>query len=415
LGGLEKGEAVNKAKSQSGLRGFARPRCELFPATRFRLSPAALLKKRCLPARLLVQVASLSGGFSMSVLRVFGRKKLQRAQALAWEQAQETAQVMASAQRNGWDEQSTIQTGNGWDGVHMAPKTSTTRHTRPLEVQSEWIGTRRYLANLPYALPKDAPEADRLNFQHYYFRRLFKGLYQAPLEKPLVYTILDTGCGTGRWACEMAQDFLHAQVVGLDIELPRAGTLIKPPNLTFAPGNVLERLPFADQSFDFVHQRLLAAAIPTTQWPAVISELARVTRPGGWIELIEAGDAYLNIGPALSQFLHWSRIIHNARGIDTSRVAYLDDLLLGAGLSRVEKCVLRVPLGLWGGRQGSSLAQNMLASFEGMRGLCCRNVPLHPEQFDATLAILPDEWNALRTEFAIFSVYGQKTTISQSQ
>jgi len=342
----------------------------------------------------------------MPALRVFGKNKLHRAQAQECEQVQQAERVQAGEGRNGWEGQSITQTGNGWEGQSMTRTTQTTRLTRPLEVESEWIGTRRYLANLPYALPKDAPEADRLNFQHYYFRRLFKGLYLAPLEKQRLCSALDVGCGTGRWACEMALDFPRAQVVGLDIELPRSGTLVMPSNLTFTPGNVLTRLPFADNSFDFVHQRLLVAAIPTMQWPVVVAELARVTCLGGWIELIEAGDTYLNVGPALSQFLHWGRALSGARGIDPGRVAYLDELLLGAGLTGVEKRVLRVPVGSWGGRMGHTLAQNILAAFEGMRGIYCQNVPLHPEQFDATLAILSDEWNAYRTEFAVFTAYG---------
>jgi SAM-dependent methyltransferase len=298
-------------------------------------------------------------------------------------------------------------TGIGWQGHCTTRTTQTTRLGEPLEVESTWIGTRRYLANLPYTLPKDAPEADRLNFQHYYFRRLFKGLYLAPLERRRLNSVLDVGCGTGRWAYEMALDFPLAQTVGLDIEPPRLGALAMPLNLSFVPGNVLEHLPFADRSFDFVHQRLLVAAIPTIQWPVVVAELTRVTRPGGWIELIEAGDAYLNVGPALSQFLQWGRAISGARGIDATRVAYLDDLLLGTGLQKVEKRVLRVPLGSWGGRMGSTLAQNTLAAFAGMRGLYCQHVLLRPEQFDATLAVLADEWNAYRTEFAIFAAYGQ--------
>ncbi|HEX7735237.1 MAG TPA: class I SAM-dependent methyltransferase [Ktedonobacteraceae bacterium] len=348
----------------------------------------------------------------MPVLRVFGRKKVQRAQAekeLQARRAERTQEVLVNENGSGREGQSTAQAGNGWEGLNMTQTTRAARatYTRPLEVESEWIGTRRYFSNLPYTLPKDAPEADRLNFQHYYLRRLFKGLYLAPLEKRFLRAVLDVGCGTGRWACEMALDFPHTQVVGLDIELPRPGALIKPPNLAFTEGNVLARLPFKDHSFNYVYQRMLAAAIPTIQWPAVVAELTRVTCPGGWIELIEAGDNYLNIGPALTQFLHWSRAINGERGIDTGRVAYLDDLLMGASLSRVEKRVLRVPVGTWGGRMGSTLAQNILAAFEGMRGIYCQKVPLYPEQFDATLAILPGEWNTYRTEFAIFAAYGQ--------
>lgn len=343
----------------------------------------------------------------MPILRVFGRKRLRRAQAQKWERMQRVEQARASEEGNGEERQDAISAGNGWAGQGMTRTTQTARLTRPLEVESKWIGTRRYFANLPYALPKDAPEADRLNFQHYYFRRLFKSLYLAPLEKRRLTSVLDVGCGTGRWACEMAQAFPRARVVGLDVEPPRPGALIMPPNLTFTSGNVLERLPFADCSFDFVHQRLLVAAIPTVQWPVVVAELARVTCPGGWIELTEIGDTYLHIGPALSQFLRWSRAIGEARGIEIGRVAFLDELLIGAGLGRVEKRVLRVPIGSWGGRMGSTLAQNMLAALEGLRGLFCQSVPLHPEQFDGMLAVLADEWNAYRTEFAIFVAHGQ--------
>ena len=267
----------------------------------------------------------------------------------------------------------------------------------------------RHESNLEHVLKRfyRLLHKERTNFQHYYFRRLFKSLYLAPLEKRQLGAVLDVGCGTGRWACEIALDFPRARVVGLDVELPRPGALITPPNLTFTPGNVLERLPFPDHSFDFVHQRMLVAAIPTMQWPVVVAELARVTRPGGWIELIEAGDAYLNVGPALSQFLYWGRVISGTRGIDAARVAYLDELLLGSGLQKVEKRVLRVPLGSWGGRMGRTLAQNTLAAFAGMRGPYCQQGLLHPEQFDATLAVLSDEWNAYRTECAIFAAYGQ--------
>lgn len=334
----------------------------------------------------------------MPVLRIFGRKRFQYARAQGKGIDQQGEQVQAG------------ESGNGWQGSRMTQTTQTMRLSRPLQVESEWIGTRRYFANLPYTLPKDALEADRLDFQHYYFRRLLKGLYLAPLEKRRLAAVLDIGCGTGRWAYDMAQDLPRAQIVGLDIEIPRPGALAVPSNLKLVHGNVLERLPFADRSFNFVHQRLLVAAIPTPQWPIVVAELARVTTPGGWIELIEAGDAYLNVGPALSQFLHWSRVVSEERGIDVGRVAYLDDLLLEAGLQKVEKRVMRVPVGSWGGRLGYALAQDTLAAFEGLRGLFCQKVPLPPEQFNAILAALPDEWNIYHTEFAIFATYGQVRT-----
>jgi SAM-dependent methyltransferase len=54
--------------------------------------------------------------------------------------------------------------------------------------------------------------------------------------------------------------------------------------------NVLEGLPFPSGQFCYTHQGLLVAAIPARAWPTVVQELVHVTRPGGWIELLELSD-----------------------------------------------------------------------------------------------------------------------------
>ncbi len=142
---------------------------------------------------------------------------------------------------------------------------------------------------MPYLLPTDLAEVYRLDFQHYMLRYVLRGNYLAPIGQP--FSVLDVGCGTGRWGAELARQFPQANVVGVDVvvtgaERPDARAArqgIFPDNYAFVPGNVLERLPFDDRRFDFVHQRLLFAAIPRPRWPQVVAELARVTRPGaGW-------------------------------------------------------------------------------------------------------------------------------------
>lgn len=52
-------------------------------------------------------------------------------------------------------------------------------------------------------------------------------------------------------------------------------------------GNVVKGLPYEDNSFDFVHMRLLVLALREEEWPTAISELIRVTKPGGMIQLLE--------------------------------------------------------------------------------------------------------------------------------
>jgi ubiquinone/menaquinone biosynthesis C-methylase UbiE len=166
---------------------------------------------------------------------------------------------------------------------------------------------REYTPGVPYALPSDLGEMNRLDFQHFVLRQAFKGNYAAPLRKPS--RILDVGSGTGRWAKELAALFPSATVTGIDIKNPASdeqnavsaapGTHLA--SYQFIHGNILEGLPFPDASFDFVHQRLLFFAIPTDRWQFVLNELARVTRPGGWVEVVEGRYGYEPMGPAAQQ------------------------------------------------------------------------------------------------------------------
>ncbi len=57
---------------------------------------------------------------------------------------------------------------------------------------------RTHARGIPYVLPRDLEEMNRLDFQHYVLRQAFKGNFLAPVENPVA--ILDVGTGTGRWA-----------------------------------------------------------------------------------------------------------------------------------------------------------------------------------------------------------------------
>src|SRR5579875_2433872 len=183
------------------------------------------------------------------------------------------------------------------------------------------------------------------------------GNYLAPIEQPR--RILDVGCGTGQWAFELARQFPHAEVIGLDLEQVKATQ--PPPNYRFIQGDVLKGLPFEDNSFDFVHQRLLVGAIPLAAWPGVVQELARVTSPGGWIELVELSTHISNLipsGPTNQQLASLTGQLIALRGLDSEGIAIrsLDRYLEQAGLVNVQRHSIEAPLGEWGGRIGALLA-----------------------------------------------------------
>ncbi len=267
---------------------------------------------------------------------------------------------------------------------------------------------RRHRTDAPYLLPKDDQEIRRIDYQHYIFRHILRGNTFAPVHDRLKKggNVLDVGCGTGRWGCEIASQYQLIRVIGLDLE-DISHTTALPRNVQFQRGNVLIGLPFAAQQFLYVHQRLLIAGIPLAQWPFVISELHRVTQRGGWIELIEMGTQFHHTGAATKQFLAWFAAISQTRGIDASNAARIGAFLQEAGCSQVKAKTDVIPVGKWGGRIGNLLAQDILAGWPSMRPLAHTLLGVPPAQFDAVIGQLETEWNTLQTTYEVYFACGQ--------
>jgi SAM-dependent methyltransferase len=250
-----------------------------------------------------------------------------------------------------------------------------------------YVGGRKHALGVPYALPQDSEEVNRLDFQHYLLRYAFRGNFAAPLDSP--HAILDVGCGTGRWAREMAQAFPVARVVGLDINPPPADAGSAGPSrqgdFTFTPGNVLEGLPFPDATFDYTHMRLMFLAISANRWEFVARELIRVTRPGGWVEMVEAGPEEHG-GPDLDRLLAWGTEMLQRRGIDANYGRHIGDLLQRARLAQVGSRDLAIPLGVWGERVGKMMETDFFSGIRALEGVIATMGIASREEFQRTLA-----------------------------
>ncbi|WIG59743.1 MAG: Methyltransferase type 11 [Ktedonobacterales bacterium] len=277
------------------------------------------------------------------------------------------------------------------------------------------FGGRRHLAALPYPLPKDLAEINRLDFQHYLLRTGLRGNYAAPLQNPT--SILDVGCGSSRWALEVASIFPSANVVGLDLVPPAVsdaqllgnGLERRPDNYSFTAGNILEGLPFADRSFDFVHQRLLITAIPKERWPYVVQELVRVTRPGGWVELAECGVPE-DGGPGYTGL--WNTWIQFCakRGVDFTIGHTTADMLRAGGMSHASRHMLRFPMGAHGGHVGRMSATDCLAVGSALRaGVIGQNI-MSAEEYDRLYALAQSEFADPRGKGVLpfYVSYGQR-------
>jgi ubiquinone/menaquinone biosynthesis C-methylase UbiE len=272
------------------------------------------------------------------------------------------------------------------------------------------IGGRRHTAGVPYMLPADMQEINRLDFQHYLLRYAFQGNYAAPISRPA--SILDVGTGTGRWAREMAAQFPTANVIGLDIVVPSdTGPQLdrQPENYIFTQGNVLDGLPFSDATFDFVHMRLMVLALPADRWPFVVRELVRVTRPDGWVESVEYGGEQ-NGGPAISQLMRWGTQLGALRGIDTSYSTLVGELMREAGLDNVHTHEVDIPLGAYGGRVGVMNGVDLLTAMKALSSLHIAQGITTADEFERTLRVAQAEIDSpqYRTISPFYIAYGQR-------
>jgi len=100
--------------------------------------------------------------------------------------------------------------------------------------------------------------------------------------------ILDAGCGTGEGAVRLAELYPQGRVLAVDIldhhlELARRRHARLASRLVFEHQSIYE-LTAADATFDLTVCRHVIHSIPDAA--RVLRELARVTKPGGWLHLI---------------------------------------------------------------------------------------------------------------------------------
>jgi ubiquinone/menaquinone biosynthesis C-methylase UbiE len=265
---------------------------------------------------------------------------------------------------------------------------------------------RPRVEDAPYLLPKDVQEDKRLNYQHHVLYKTLSNHYLAPIS-PTTETILDVGTGTGIWPIEMAGLFPKAHIIGVDVSCSSLPDPL-PTTCVFVQANMLKGLPFPDRQFTFTHQRLLVAGIPANDWPAAIRELVRVTRPGGWVELLEIGDTIQNAGPATNKLLKWMTTISRGFGFEMSVLRQLGDLLQQAGCDAVESQDIPVPLGEWAGTVGQMLQTDVIHGWSALKDVYCprSNTPL--AVFDTMLQDAQAEWERLHASYVFHASYGRR-------
>ena len=128
-------------------------------------------------------------------------------------------------------------------GTHNREQINWERTVPPVTFDAN---NRRRLTDVPYLLPKDDQEIQRLDYQHYILRSLLKSNCFAPIDPLLMKgaNVLDVGSGSGIWGTEIANTYKQSQVFSFDVEQIKKSSKL-PQNYQFHKGNLLDGMSFA--------------------------------------------------------------------------------------------------------------------------------------------------------------------------
>ena len=153
--------------------------------------------------------------------------------------------------------------------------------------------------NIYFNDPESGAEMARLTDQDRLITKGMGGLFPERSDLSGIHHILDIACGPGGWALEIAYTYPEIEVVGFDISqamIDYANTRARVRHLNnarFIVKDARNQLDFPDNSFDLVNARFIAFLGPA-QWPKLMQECQRITRPGGVIRLTESEWAITN-------------------------------------------------------------------------------------------------------------------------
>lgn len=157
------------------------------------------------------------------------------------------------------------------------------------------------------------------------------------------HRVLDLATGVGAMAARLRRSFPGVHLVGVDLSQAQLTAARRNhPELPVLRGDGT-RLPFADATFDRVHCSWLLEHVPSPS--AVLEDVRRVLRPGGFCQFIEVDNATFGTTPASPAVTEVMRRLNEAQargGGDPFVGQGLEREFAAAGFERVE--VGRQPL-----------------------------------------------------------------------
>ncbi|CAG8675503.1 26090_t:CDS:2 [Dentiscutata erythropus] len=264
------------------------------------------------------------------------------------------------------------------------------------QMEFQYIDGRRYpnAQDIVYPLPNDEEESDRLHLQHFLARYIWNSNFSAPVRGHLIWQL---------------REYPLIEVVELDVS-PYQTKQIKPKNFTFVKANATEGLPFDDNTFDFIFQRYLTAAVPKEKWPYLINELVRVLKPGGFLELSEFSSLF-DTGPVNQRLWYTAVRVLEEKGVDFSTYQKLEEYAQNQGqLENIKKEDKLYCHGLKSNdiKLSKVAINNTMTLYTSLKQVLTKPLNVSEDEYDELVKASKDELFEFDTYYHLVRVYARK-------
>ncbi|KAL1934679.1 hypothetical protein VTP01DRAFT_6861 [Rhizomucor pusillus] len=182
-----------------------------------------------------------------------------------------------------------------------------------------------------------------------------------------------------------------------------------PANIKFDVAKLGEPLPFPDNTFQFIHQRLVAIGLKAEEWDKALKEHIRILQPGGWLELNEGDLEMRNMGPKTHTLIHAYLEMTLSKNLIPLVARELKERLKNLQLQDVTEICVDIPM--QDDADGQITLWDCLSpAFHNMQPYLSQiNAAFKDDDYFAKfLKDIGDECREHKTTLRMYRVYGQK-------